>query len=585
MKIIQKIYKTLFTLGIILLMGSCTEDFEETNLDPNSFNFSSPENIFPGVVFRTLDLVGGDMNANMFMNYASYTGGKGGQIPRFYFTDNALNSYWSRFYVDILKNNQEIIDNFSGKPAFANRVLIAKVWKSYVYSVMVSTFGGVPLDKALSTDTKVPYNTEEEVYVGILNMLKEAGDGLNTTGDKLGVDPVYNGDNAKWKKFANSLRLKIALRISTGFPALAELHTREVMAKENDMINTNSDNCTLKWGLSQENWSFNYRTFVFVTVQGGIYPYTNHHFILNLKTYEDPRLKALIEPANKPLIIRDQLFASGSTTTQVTVEYAIPYYGKLLGNNARLTSWDLNPNDNILNNATEEAYSGPKKDLFMSQDASYNLVTAAEVNLMKAEAKLKNWGGVKTAESYYYDGIEASFLQYKVSGFATYKERDGIKWGTSSVGKRDIFGITNSGISADPMDKIVRQLWFALYNQGHDAWCLQRRTRGLNQAPHFAPDGYISGGGLGAGNAYAEAPERMLYPPIEKSVNLQAYNNAVAQLGGADWFSTPLKMNKPYTPTKWEDVDAQFNQEFASYWYGYSVDDLIAAGVPYKIIK
>ena len=421
-------------------------------------------------------------------------------------------------------------------------------------------------------------------------MLKEAGDGLNTTGDKLGVDPVYNGDNAKWKKFANSLRLKIALRISTGFPALAELHTREVMAKENDMINTNSDNCTLKWGVSQENWSFNYRTFVFVTVNGGIYPYTNHHFILNLKTYEDPRLKALIEPANKPLKIKDQLFESGSTTP-VTVEYAIPYYGKLLGNNARLTGWDLNPTDNVLNNATEEDYSGPKKDLFMIPDASYNLVTAAEVNLMKAEARLKNWGGVKTAEAYYYDGIEASFLQYKVSGFATYKERDGIKWGTSSDGKRDLFGITNSGISDDPMDKIVRQLWFALYNQGHDAWCLQRRTRGLNLPPHFAPDGYISYRGPGAGNAYAEAPERMLYPPIEKSVNLQAYNNAVAQLGkfgdqlGVDWFSTPLKMNKPYTPTKWEDVDAQFNQEFASHWYGDSVDDLIAAGVTYRIIR
>ena len=583
MKIIQKIYNTLFTLGIVLLMGSCTEDFEETNLDPNSFNFSSPEYIFQGVVFRTLDLVGGDMNTNMFMNYASYTGGKGGQFPKFYFTDSGLNRYWTSFYVDILKNNQEIIDNYSGKSDYVNRVLIAKVWKSYVYSVMVSTFGGVPFDKALSTDTKVPYNTEEEVYVGILNMLKEAGDGLNNTGDKLGVDPVYNGDNAKWKKFANSLRLKIALRISTGFPALAELHTREVMAKENDMINTNIDNCTLKWGVSEANWSFNYRTFVFVQVLPSLYPYTNHHFILNLKTYEDPRLQAMIEPANKvkPLKIRDQLFDSGSTTDKVTVEYAIPYYGKPLGTNTVLPSWGLNPIDNVMNNTAEDAYSGPKKDLFMIQDASYNLVTAAEVNLMKAEAKLKNWGGLKTAEAYYYDGIEASFLQYKVSGFATYKERDGIKWGTSSVGKRDLFGITNSGISADPMDQIVRQLWFALYNQGHDAWCLQRRTRGLNLAPHLAPDGNISSGAL-----YAEAPEKMIYAPIERSVNPKAYYNAVAQLeGGVDWFPTPLKMNKPYTPTEWKSVPAEFNQEFASYWYGDSVDDLIAAGVTYKIIR
>jgi Starch-binding associating with outer membrane len=580
MKIIQKIYKIVFAFGIVLFMGSCTEDFEETNLDPNAFNFASPENVFPGVVFKTLDLVGGDMNTNMFMNYASYTGGKGGQFPKFYYTESGVNRYWTQFYVDILKNNQTIIDNYSDRPGFANRVLIAKVWKSYVYSVMVSTFGGVPFDEALSTKTDIPYNTEEEIYVSILNMLKEAGDGLTTAGDKLGVDPVYGGDNAKWKKFANSLRLKIALRISTGFPALAETHVREVMAKETDMINTNADNCTLKWGLNAENASYNWRTFVFVQVLPSIYPYTNHHFILNLKSYEDPRLEAMIEKANKPLVIRDSLFAAGNTKPKVLVEYAIPYYGKPLGGNSTLPSWDLNANNNVLRNVADDSYSGPKKDLFMNADASYNVVTAAEVNLMKAEAKLKDWGGVKTAEAYYYDGIEASFLQYKItSGFATYKERPGIKWGTSSAGKKDLFGITTSAISADPMDKIVRQLWIALYNQGHDAWCLQKRTRGLLHAPHLAPDANAAAGGQ-----YAEAPERMLYAPIELAVNPVAYKNAVAQIG-TDWFYTPLKMNKPFTPVKWETVDAEFNQEFASYWYGFSVDDLIKANVPYKIIK
>jgi hypothetical protein len=579
MKIIQKLYKPFFILGI-LLISSCTKDFEETNLDPNAFNNASPESLFSGVVLRTLDLIGGDMNANMYMNYASYTGGKGGQFPKFYYTESGVNEYWTKFYVEILKNNQEIIDKFSNKPGYANRVLIAKAWKSYVYSVMVSTFGGVPYDKALSLNTSIAYNTEEEIYIGILNMLKEAGEGLNTTGDKLAVDPVYGGDNMKWKKFANSLRLKIALRISTGFPALAEEHVRQVMAKEADLINTNLDNTTLKYGTTPDNWSYNYERFIFTPVIASSYPYTNHHFILHLKTYEDPRLPAMIEKANKPLVIRDSLYASGSTTTKVLIEYSIPYYGKPLGGNRTLPSWDLDANKNVLNNVSDDAYSGPKKDLFMSPDASFNVITAAEVNLMKAEAKLKDWGGVKSAEAYYYDGIEASFLQYKVTGFAAYKERDGIKWGTSSVGKRDLFGITTSGISADPMDKIVRQLWFALYNQGHDAWCLQKRTRGMVQAPHLSPDSNAAAGGL-----YAEAPERMVYAPIEVSVNPIEYKNAVAKLGD-DWFYTPLKMNKPYTPTKWENfADAEFNQEFASYWYGYSEDDLKAAGVTYKIIK
>lgn len=578
MKIIQKLYKTFFILGI-LICSSCTDSFEETNIDPNAFNIATPESIFPGVVFKTLDLVGGDMNANMYMNYASYTGGKGGQFPKFFYTESGVNGYWTRFYVDILKNNQLIIDNYSGNPLFANRVLIAKVWKSYVYSVMVSTFGGIPYDKALSTDTNVPYNTEEEIYTGILNTLKEASDGLNTTGDKYSSDPVYNGDNAKWKKFANSMRLKIALRISTGFPALAEQHVREVMLKENDMINTNVDNATLKYGTAQENWSFNYRTFVYVTVLPSIYPYANHSFILHLKTFEDPRLQAMIEPANKPLVIRDNLFKSGSTTEKIVIEYAIPYYGKPLGTRSVLPSWNLNAQNSILQNVADDSYSGPKKDLFMTQDASFNVITAAEVNLMKAEAKVKNWGGVKTADAYYYDGIEASFLQYKItSGFATYKERPGVKWGTTNDGKKDHFGISTSAISADPMEKIVRQLWFALYNQGHDAWCLLKRTRGVALPPHLAPDANAGPNGL-----YAETPERMVYAPIEIAVNPAAYKNALAVIG-VDLFVTPLKMNKPYTPAKWESVIAVYNQEFASFWYGFSEDDLKAAGVPYKKI-
>lgn len=65
-------------------------------------------------------------------------------------------------------------------------------------------------------------------------------------------DPVFNGDNTKWIKFANSLRLKIALRISEGFPALAQQHGSEAMANENNLLSENLDNVALKWGLEEE---------------------------------------------------------------------------------------------------------------------------------------------------------------------------------------------------------------------------------------------------------------------------------------------------------------------------------------------
>jgi hypothetical protein len=102
-----------------------------------------------------------------------------------------------------------------------------------------------------------------------------------------------------------------------------------------------------------------------------------------------------------------------------------------------------------------EDYSKPSFDRFFTEDMAFSVITFAETNFMKAEAALKGWGGSETAEAYYYAGIDASFDQYGVSGADMYKEQDGIKWGTESVGRKDLWSVVTSGISADPMDKIV----------------------------------------------------------------------------------------------------------------------------------
>ena len=151
--------------------------------------------------------------------------------------------------------------------------------------------------------------------------------------------------------------------------------------------------------------------------------------------------------------------------------------------------WGLNQNDNILNGLANRRFSRPKLDLFMAQDMSYNIITYAEINFIKAEAQHKGWGGSRSAEQYYYEGIDASFQQYGATGVTEYKNRAGIQWGTSSVGDRGLFGVVTSGISNDPLDKITRQRWLASYNQGHDIWCMQKRTRALPLIDQFAPDG------------------------------------------------------------------------------------------------
>ena len=567
------------SLLIILVSMSCTNDFEEINTNEFIFNEASPGTLFTGVVKNTLDLVGGIMNDQLYNTYASFYGGKGGQFNRYFYTEQALDQYWKKFYVNILKNNQDIIDRCSGDSNYNNRVYIAKIWKSYVYSILVSTFGPVPYQEALQGENAAAYDSEEFIYTDILAELKTAFENLDVSGDTLAHDPIFNGDLTKWKKFANSLRLKIALRISEGFPALAQQHGSDSMANEGNLISSNAENAMMKWGLEQENWSFNYSRYVFVEANDDVVPYMNLHFLLNLKTYKDPRLYKLVEPSNDPITITDVVFRSGSTTEKITVEYELPYFGRPLGGNAGVEGWGLNQNDNILNGLANRRFSRPKLDLFMAQDMGYNVITYSEINFIKAEAQLKGWGGSKSAEQYYYDGIEASFQQYGAIGVTEYKNRDGIQWGTTSVGDRGLFGLVTSGISNDPLDKITRQRWLASYNQGHDIWCMQKRTRKLPLIDQFAPDG-------ATGLDYAPLPERMVYPPLsEGGLNNAAFQDAILNLGGNTLYN-PLQMNKSedYSPVQWETLVPELNQDFGTNFYGDSEDDLIAEGIDYTII-
>jgi hypothetical protein len=593
MKKNKYIIKVFLVVFLAIGLFSCTDGFEEMNQNPNNFDDATPESLFTGAVISTLDLVGGEMNDQMYNNYASFYGAKGGQFPKFFYTESGVDQYWRRFYINILTNTQKIIDTHSADPKYANRVHIAKIWKSYVYSILVSTFGPVPYIDSLGSNTTTTYASEEVIYTAILDMLKAAGDGIDVsaTGDKLSSDPVFNGNNLMWKKFANTLRLKIALRIAVGFPALAEKHGKEVMNDEAGLISSNAENIAMKWEKIQQNWSFNYARYVNLQTPDDVTPFVNFHYILNMKTYYDPRLKVIVEPSTNPIEITEFLYKDKTISEEtIRVRYKVPYFGRPSGGTTALADWGLVNNldtPNILEGISNNRYCKPNKDLFMAQDMKYYIVTYAELNFMLAEANLIFLGNDAKARQYYEAGIDASFQQYGVSSeVEIYKKRPGIEWGTYFVGDKDLFGIVNSGFKKtiptntklDNLEKIVRQLWLTSYNQGHDIWCLQKRTRLLPLIPNFSPDTSVGG-------QFVDIPERMIYPTSEIGLNNAGYVSALQSLGG-NKLNTPLKMNKLSTlsPNYWIKRPAAFNQEFARNFYGESVSDLIAKGVPYTII-
>ena len=151
------------------------------------------------------------------------------------------------------------------------------------------------------------------------------------------------------------------------------------------------------------------------------------------------------------------------------------------------------------------------------------------------------------------------------------------------------FNLPDSGITEDEfkLDKIVRQRWLSSFNQGHDIWCLQKRTRLLPIIDHFAPDG-------ATGLNFAPIPERMIYPPIiEGATNNANLQDAISKLtesvspnfSSGNSLYSKLKINKTYTPIDWATYGTPtFTSDFLTNFYGDSEDDLIAAGVTYKIL-
>ena len=113
-------HKLLLITFLVTILNSCTNKFEEINTNPDAITVASPEELFTGSVKKGLDLIGGTMNDQIFNSYASYYGGKGGQFNRYFFTESGLDNFWRQFYVDILKNNQDIIDNYSTDPGYTN---------------------------------------------------------------------------------------------------------------------------------------------------------------------------------------------------------------------------------------------------------------------------------------------------------------------------------------------------------------------------------------------------------------------------------------------------------------------------------
>ncbi len=519
-------------------LSSCKRELETTNINPNDPENVDPEYLLNTSVYNTMNLFGGAMRREVLSHYSNYISVGGGQLQRYYTFASTVNGYWQTAYVNCLQPVHQIITKYSDDPAYKNRVAIAKIFEAYIYSNVVATWGSVPKTHALSGEVYIPYDKEEDIYYDLMNTLKTAATSIDLNGDRYikSADAVYGGDLNNWKKFANTLRLRLAIRISNANPGEAQKVVSEVLADEANTIRSATETAHTFWGTTPETWSYLYNYNVFNAASNAAsLNVVSESLIEHMLPYNDPRLPVYAKPASQG-----------------------PYKGKYWGQ-PKTTSLPLGvtlPGGNPHSNLGQLDYS-QIGDYFLKPDAEYVLLSYEESAFLKSEAALKGWGGSKTAEQYYVEGITASMTKYGIpqADINAYLNTPGIKWNTAvdTTGRgaqfTDYIGITTSAIlTPNPLRQIVMQEWLALFFNPMDAWTLIRRTQLLEFPPHFNPDG-----GEGGAVGFAYIPQRLNYPGIEYQVNAAELSKALQWLGGPDnlktklWFALPIKEN-PFLP-------------------------------------
>lgn len=549
--------KTLIILSFILAgMVSCSKGFEEMNMNPNQLSEVNPEFLLNTSVYQTLNASCGSIKKTALDNYVQYNYGQTNQYGRYGDVPTSTSQCFKNFYNGALLPLQIIADKVGDEDSYSNRFQISRIWKAYVFSQVTSIWGPVPMTNALTGSTSVAYDDEPEIYTALLSDLKDAADKLDKDGDYYLKDPVFPMDNGhsdieKWIKFANSLRLRLSVRICNADRSLAMQNIGEVMTDESTLMSSNDDNCIISWGDNEGTRNYYYDYFIVQTNNFDKANAAGEGFLMHTAPYNDPRLPKFFDECHSPQMPEGFHWA--------------PWWGT--PKTAHTPVSGLYDSTNPHSGTPATAYS-VMKDSYFAAAYRQMIMSYAEVELLKSEIIHLGLGSGSDNEAGYYEkGVRASMAQFGVTDAAaidTYLSTDGIELGTTSdlsgaEGEAyfmDYLKLSSGAIKDSDEDpiyhQIIMQQYISMFNQAIDAWTLIRRSQVLDLPPHYQPEtGY---GAVNAGSAevqFSYIPQRFVYPSSERQDNKEEVAKAVESfLGGNDkldtklWYAKPQLINK-----------------------------------------
>ncbi len=423
--------KKIFLLLSFFSIISCTDDITDLNEDTKNPITTKPEYLFTNAQKALVDqMTSTSVNLNVFRLFSQYW------TETTYLDEAQYNigtrtipdNHFRILYRDVLRDLKEAKSSLDAQVALTpndiailnNKKALVDILTVYSYSVLVDTFGNIPYSEALDIEAyPLPkYDDAQTIYKDLISRLSNDVTLLTSGSDSFGnADLIYNGDADMWIKFANSLKLRLAINMDDTDHAYASAQVLSAVA--GGLIASNSDNANLDYLPTQPNTNPLYVDLV----ASGRFDFVPANTIIDkMNTLSDPR--------------REKYFTfKGTTTTYVGGPYGLSSpYGSYSHINSTLT---------------DPTFPGTIFDY-------------SEVEFLLAEAVARSISVGGTEESHYNAAITASMENWGVAtaDISTYLSQPTVAYTTATGTWKQ---------------KIGEQSWIALYNRGYEGWTSFRR--------------------------------------------------------------------------------------------------------------
>jgi hypothetical protein len=524
MKYINKFLLCFAAVGI--LAGTGCKKFRDVNTDPNNAADVTVELLLPSaeadiaqVYGSKFQVIGGVWGQYWTQNPNS---SQYRELEQYQINAAFASNAWNEIYSVGLKDLDQIIKKAGTKKNYA---AIAQILKGYTYQMLTDQFGDIPFSEALKADEGIPspkYDSQEDVYNGIIAMVTEGRDALDPDSPAPGSDDIiYHGDLEKWQKFANTLLLRVYMRLSAVAPTVAQAGIAAIDATGIGYL-AEGESAEVHYFNEAGNFNPLYSEMKNATIDGIQNLIASKTTIDSMNANNDLRLYAFYTPAAGGFVALQQGFynivpaaasyatpspavgadADDATSSTAPVRLLSDYESLFLQAEGVVRGWLTGDDQELFERAIAANYNAYSAR-FNSLIGDGTLPSIVADSLATSDST-----GVPQTVAFNMDYIINTYINGDADLFGSgnyYLEGEQVQ-----VTPASYWGAyPSAGTTQEKIRHIITQKWFSMCgNQGIEAWTEWRRTG--------YPDFFVISRNSRIGNVF---PVRLPYPDDEVSNN------------------------------------------------------------------